>query len=975
MSARRDALLAVPEGIVVWDAWMRKKEAEVDALEQERGHVFSDWSSMPAIEAEFGCVLEYQYGVNLTARALGILRWHGCAALSMVDYLLGTFANSRFEHLTELALRMLKAMHSEAALDRLLGMLSQAAARDAVFDHARRWPILVLKKLLDRKPNRNQPAAELVQRLLYERPEWLPVLREHCDATQLQTLERICDVDCSVEEASAEELPSILQRPPWTHRSDLPAVPELNLALRAQPPRFHWQGRDQNYQAPSLRSNLGWSHKALMVDARFDDFHAQHPRGAASWDQPRKALWMLGVVPERIEQAVSENRVEASWFQSPPQHKNLSHSEPLFLWHLPAPLAASVLQHCKYLNLGMSWDWDHRLGRLLRWLEGAMAPALHRYLSRPSRDSIHLYHCIEWDQLAPDLAHAACRNRWLKEQAWQWLGAYPETAARGLLPAALSVAGHERDIARQALRELAVRGHANALRRAGTGYGEAASAALSMLLATAPEQALPDVMPTLPKKLFLPTLPKVLLRESGRAVPLSNLPDLLICLALSRADSPYPGLEAVQAALTPSSLAQLGRALLAWWQDNDYPSKERWILAVQGLIGDDETARVLAAAIRQWRAKLVRVRAHDGMAMLAKIGSDAALMHLHSFAAQTRFRDLHDRANAMIDEIAEARGLNREQLADRSVPDLGLGEDGQLNLDFGQRKFSLHFDEGLMPFVRDETGRRLKDLPKSNSRDDAVLAKAAVQQYKDLKKQARSLSTLQIRRLESAMCSRRRWSAEEFASLLLKHPVMGHLCQRLLWGLYDAKGQLTGVVRVAEDRSLADRQDDAVCLPPTAELGIVHPLELDAEVAGDFGQVFSDYEILQPFEQLQRPVYTLSPELMAGNRLPEWSGRNVRLASLLGLEQRGWNRQVGDGGMIDSLIKPLGKDLSVAIYISGEWFVGAPAEGSQEQSIEHVVLLPSHGHSVDGQVRFSMLDPISLSELLRELNKMVWFVD
>nr|WP_225444342.1 DUF4132 domain-containing protein [Pseudomarimonas arenosa] len=329
----------------------------------------------------------------------------------------------------------------------------------------------------------------------------------------------------------------------------------------------------------------------------------------------------------------------------------------------------------------------------------------------------------------------------------------------------------------------------------------------------------------------------------------------------------------------------------------------------------------------------------------------------------------------MIDEIAAARGLTREQLADRTVPDLGLGAEGGLRLDFGPRAFSVHFDEGLQPFIRDESGRRLKDLPKPNSRDDAVQSKAAVQQYKDLKKQARSLSTLQIRRLESAMCAQRRWSTEEFDSLLLKHPLMGHLCQRLVWGLYAADGNLQQTVRVAEDRSLADWQDERVSLPMAMQVGIVHPLELDVESAQGFGQVFSDYEILQPFEQLQRAAYNLPPELLSGNRLPEWSGRSVTVSSLLGLEQRGWNRQVGDGGMIDALAKPVGDGLEVVIHVSGEWFIGAPAEGAQVEHIHDVILRVGYGPVGDRECRFSVLDPICLSELQRDLHKMAWFVE
>lgn len=102
------------------------------------------------------------------------------------------------------------------------------------------------------------------------------------------------------------------------------------------------------------------------------------------------------------------------------------------------------------------------------------------------------------------------------------------------------------------------------------------------------------------------------------------------------------------------------------------------------------------------------------------------------------------------------------ELEDRLAPDLGLDDNGSLLLDFGSRQFTVSFDETLKPFVRDVSGSRLKDLPKPNKSDDESQANDAVNRYKLLKKDARTVAAQQVARLESAMCLRRRWSPENF---------------------------------------------------------------------------------------------------------------------------------------------------------------------------------------------------------------------
>ena len=65
----------------------------------------------------------------------------------------------------------------------------------------------------------------------------------------------------------------------------------------------------------------------------------------------------------------------------------------------------------------------------------------------------------------------------------------------------------------------------------------------------------------------------------------------------------------------------------------------------------------------------------------------------------------------------------------------------------------------------------------------------------------------QLSRLQTAMVTQRTWPALVWKDCVLAHPVLGLLCQRLVW--MDQHGR---TFRPAEDLSLTDLDDTIVCL-------------------------------------------------------------------------------------------------------------------------------------------------------------------
>lgn len=939
---KADPLLAAPDGKVHWTKGMQEW---LDLFVDEPG-LFLPGAGFEEHHAAHKALLGKD---NWVPSAFRLLEMYGVDALPLF---VNWIESKRYS--PPAVQTALLNIHSEQAVDAMVERHRSAEFRPLVLKQAKKWPILVLRKLLDVNPAKKQPAALLIQEVLNQEPGCLPLLREHASEAQSTTLERLLEIADAAEEAAPADLPLVLRELPWANREPS-RVPSLSLQAIHDQPGLDWSKWNS---AESLmvggpdRSDLTYRESVL----KSPEITSGMPAHASSWDLARKSLWAMGLDAGAIERAIASEAVHEDDFavRSGRYWDCLS-----FLHFLPRKLALSVFNNIPAEGLRRGY----RMPEKFAWLGAESLPRFMHLYPTASVQSLLLAACFDWDALAMYVARGFYANRWVKEAASDWLLAYPAAAARGLLPAAFGDDPAERFIAQNALRHLAANGQEAAVAAQAARYGASAEEALRIMLSEPQRELLPEKLPAPPKSVHVPGLPRLYLKSNGKALPLDSVPHVLTMMALCKLDAPFSGLLALREALTPESLAKFGQALFEWWRDNDTPPKERWIFWMQGVIGNDETARQLNVALKQWRAALVRVRAYDAMEMLVQIGSDVALMYLYQLREQTRYNDLQERAERMMEDLAEQRGLSMEQLADRTVPDLGLDQNGRLQLDFGPRSFIVRFDEHLLPYVCDSDGKRIKDLPKPNSKDDEAIAKAASQRYKDLKKQAKNVASAQVYRLEDAMCGQRRWTVEEFETLLVQHPLLRHLVLRLAWGSYDARGKLLTLFRVAEDLSYADVNDNALQLPQDAKIGIPHRLDLADADAQAFAQLFADYEILQPFEQLGRATYRLDEAALDGSTLPEWHERKVSTGALLGLESRGWQREVGDGGCIDSFVKTLDGGKTVFLALEGEWFVGERPDPTAIHTIRRC--------SLDG-AQWRSLSPLLVSEIQRDLHQMNW---
>ncbi|MFD8634560.1 WGR and DUF4132 domain-containing protein [Streptomyces sp. NPDC059533] len=845
----------------------------------------------------------------------------------MVPFLAGEL-NSPYIEAAQVKLMAgaLAELPSDEAFGHLVDHLDNKNVRTALAAAARRYPARALRILARVSLGTGADSALAGQLLVGHTAAHrdlaasvLPTLPEEV----APVVARLLDSAERVAEVPAEELPALLTSPPWTRKRTV-FKPRVVTGLSA-------------------------------------------PTGAS-------IAWRTG---EREAWATTESWLTAWYGYHPMEHyiEGLRSGVRLHVWDTLGVLVKGPVEVMRPLLA----DWQGA---------GSSYPGLSAYkplVARHELDSLHVALNMASRNptaMAPlllpflDLRVARLMAEWLVrlkvagDIARSWLLRHGGDAARLLVPDALGAPGAERTAAERALLVIVTAHGADPVREVVAEFGPEATEALEPLLGSDPlATALPARMPKPADWTDPQALPQILLK-SGGALPASAAGHVLTMLAVSSPRAEFPGLEQVRELCTPQSLAGFMWALFGQWRLAGMPPKEAWALHALGWFGDNETVRALTPVIRAWPGEGAHHRAVDGLEVLASIGSDVALLHLHGIGQRVKFKALKVRAQEKISEVAAELGLTGEQLSDRLVPDLGLEADGSTLVDYGTRRFTVGFDEQLKPYVLDDEGRRLKDLPRPGARDEAELATAERKRFMALKKDVRTIASDQIRRLEAAMVDGRSWTGAEFRQLFVEHPLVWHLVRRLVWRA-EAAGEVTAF-RVAEDRTYADVDDEAVKFADDASITLAHPLHLEGSLA-QWSELFADYEIVQPFPQLGRPVMAVTEEEAGGARLTRFEGVTVPVGKLLGLQKRGWERgEPQDAGVERWFSRRLSHDCHLVIALDMGIAVGMIDE-FPDQKLETIWLdrqPGDHWRSRSYPLKFGDLSPVIVSEVLADLTEL-----
>lgn len=390
------------------------------------------------------------------------------------------------------------------------------------------------------------------------------------------------------------------------------------------------------------------------------------------------------------------------------------------------------------------------------------------------------------------------------------------------------------------------------------------------------------------------------------------------------------------AVLEEDSFAIYIRELFEKWLQGGAEAKKRWVLFVMAIYGGADVVDQYFGLIQDWAKQGRGALAAEAVKALALHPTSQALFLIDDIARKFKHKQVKAAAVLALELAAQQRGITKEELEDQIVPNLGFQRDGKQIVDYGERTFTVRISTAFELEVFDENGKKLKNLPAPSKKDHAEKAALAYEAFKQLKKQIKSVISSQKLRLEQVFLSGRKWKVSTWKELFLGNPLMVSFATELVWGLYQ-DGILVQSFRYMEDGSFNTEKEEVFVLPEIKTgmesgtetkrmmIGLVHPMELSKEEKTAWQEQMEDYEIVQPIEQLNRMIFTLSEEEIGSNSLERFAGFYMGNAQLgRKILSLGWERgTVWDAGMIYNYYREdLEAGWGVELYFSGGYVGG-----------------------------------------------------
>ncbi|MBD5134668.1 MAG: DUF4132 domain-containing protein [Lachnospiraceae bacterium] len=356
--------------------------------------------------------------------------------------------------------------------------------------------------------------------------------------------------------------------------------------------------------------------------------------------------------------------------------------------------------------------------------------------------------------------------------------------------------------------------------------------------------------------------------------------------------------------LNEEELNQYSLGIFTKWKEAGAEAKKKWVLYFTSIHGGRNMIEVLLHCIKEWAENSRGAIAAEAVRALALNGSSEALMHVDNMAHKFKHKQVKGAAIEALDNAAEEFGITTEELADRIVPDLGFNETMERIFDYGARKFKVYLSPSLELEIFDEDNKKRKTMPAPSKKDDEETAKQSNAEFKQLKKQLKSVTSIQKLRLESSLLADRRWTMEAWQNLFVKNPVMHSFAIGLIWAVYEGD-KLVQTFRYMEDGSFNTSEEEEYTLSENTIIGLVHPIDLSNEELLAWKEQLEDYEIIQPIKQLERNVYSIQEEEVGKFDLNRFHGRTISGMALLGrLEKLGWYKgSIQDAGWYDTFYR------------------------------------------------------------------------
>ena len=350
---------------------------------------------------------------------------------------------------------------------------------------------------------------------------------------------------------------------------------------------------------------------------------------------------------------------------------------------------------------------------------------------------------------------------------------------------------------------------------------------------------------------------------------------------------------------------------------------------------------------------------------LATIGDDDAIARLNLVTTCTSDRQTLKKIHESLDLLANRRDMSREEMADQLVPTHDLDELAERVWHTEGYRVTLSLTPG---------GRIQRTIVSSDGKIRRTLPPGHEGLWQEVLTESQALSktlSTQKNRLEEAMVVGRRWPVERWKAIFGSHPISGHLAHRLVWKIKDPDVPQALYVFPGRDEDWYTVNGEVREPSAQSRLSLAHPIEMPAEEHARWQHFIVTQQIVQPFKQMFRETYPLTPaEEAVRTYSTRFAGHVVPYQRATGLaNHRGWSGKNNGHGVLLCW-----RDFPA---IRAHLWCGSGLEGTVLQQIafyplDHPILLYHPDLTLDEScLMLREIDPIMFSEVMRDIDQYV----
>jgi hypothetical protein len=356
-----------------------------------------------------------------------------------------------------------------------------------------------------------------------------------------------------------------------------------------------------------------------------------------------------------------------------------------------------------------------------------------------------------------------------------------------------------------------------------------------------------------------------------------------------------PELKSVIKQIDRSKSGEFAYALFELLMENGGPTaKNRFALTLVGVLGNDR----LAAPLEEYT---IKNKNEVCPTVLMLLGTNKALRTLNRIIRyfNVKYPNVKKAAQSAFRKAAKERNISSYELSDSIISTFGFdGLTREVMID--DKAYTLRISDKLKLTYRDEEkGKTFKTLPKAASLE-------LKEEMKVLSKDIRENTKEVLKHLEHYLVIQRKWKRPDWEKFFLNHPLLFALTPLFIWGVYQ-EGTVTTTFRYNGEGEFLKTDGDDFTLPE-GEIGLVHPIEMKEEAITLWKEQLTDYEISQPFLQLEREIHFLEEDEGEFTFCSRFDSKEVEDQTFkYRAGRRGWRRGVTDDGIVENYLKRFDK--------------------------------------------------------------------